>query len=81
MWGKLRRWAEGLKNEGLKLVPDPVLTECRAQAAAWIAGHHATPKSIAAAVVIMLLWILFFAALWQYFGAGLMKRFGAAESL
>ncbi len=135
MWGKLRRWADALKNEGLtlwfccrhqnmpwlpkilalmvvgyflspidlipdfipvlgyldelillplgiylilKLVPDPVLTECRAQAAAWIAGHHATPKSIVAAVVIMLLWILFFAALWQYFGAGLIKRFGAA---
>ena len=48
----------------LKLVPDPVLTECRAQAAAWIAGHHATPKSIAAAVIIMLLWMLLFAALW-----------------
>lgn len=62
----------------LKLVPGPVLAECRAQAAAWIASHHPTPKSIAAAVVIMILWMLLFAALWKYYGASLMKRFGAA---
>lgn len=52
----------------LKLVPGPVLTECRGQAAAWIAGHHATPRSMVAALVIMLLWILLFAALWKYYG-------------
>jgi len=62
----------------LKLVPGPVLAECRAHAAAWIAGHRPTPKSIAAAVVIMVLWMVFFAALWKYFGASLLKRFGAA---
>ena len=62
----------------LKLVPEPVLTECRARAAAWAAEHHPTPKSIVAAVVIMILWMLFFAALWKYFGPSLMKRFGAA---
>ena len=60
----------------LKLVPDPVLIECRTQAAAWIAGHHATPKSIAAAAVIMFLWMLLFALLWKYYGAGVMKWLG-----
>ncbi len=62
----------------LKLVPEPVLTECRAQAAAWIAGHHAAPKSIAAAVVIMLLWMLLFAALWKYYGDSVMEHLGLA---
>lgn len=62
----------------LKLVPEPVLTECRAQAAAWTAEHHPTPKSIAAAVVIMLLWMLLFAALWKYYGDSVMKHPGLA---
>ena len=62
----------------LKLVPGPVLTECRAQAEAWIAGHHATPKSIIAAVIIMLLWMLVFAALWKYYGNSVMELFGTA---
>ena len=61
----------------LKLVPDTVLTECRAKAAAWAAGHRPTPKNMTAAVVIMLLWALFFALLWYYFGAGLMQLFRA----
>lgn len=64
----------------LKLVPAPVLTECRARAAAWIAGHHPTPKSIAGAVVIMLLWMLFFGALWKYYGADVMKLLGVGRS-
>lgn len=62
----------------LKLVPEPVLTECRAKAAAWVAAHRPTPKSITAAVVIMLLWVLFFSALWAAFGASLVKLFGAS---
>jgi uncharacterized membrane protein YkvA (DUF1232 family) len=61
----------------LKLVPQPVLTECRVQAEAWVAGHRPTPKSITAAIVITLLWVLFFATLWAAFGASLMKLFGA----
>lgn len=133
MWDTLRRWAEGLKKDGLtlwfccrhrdmpwlpkilaaavvgyflspidlipdfipvlgyldelillpfsiylilKLVPDPVLIECRTQATAWIAGHHATPKSITAAVVIMFLWVLLFVLLWKYYGASVMKWLG-----
>ena len=62
----------------LKLVPEPVLTECRARAAAWAAEHHPTPKSVAAAVIIMILWMLLFAALWKYYGASVTKWFGAA---
>ncbi len=61
----------------LKLVPALVLSESRTRAAAWIAGHHPTPKNIVAAVVIMLLWILLFAALWHYFGDSVMALFGA----
>ena len=62
----------------LKLVPEPVLTESRAKAAVWVAEHRPTPKSITAAVVIMLLWMLFFAVLWKYFGASAMKLMGIA---
>jgi uncharacterized membrane protein YkvA (DUF1232 family) len=61
----------------LKLVPEPVLTESRAKAAVWVAEHRPTPKSITAAVVIMMLWMLFFAALWKYFGASVMQLVGA----
>jgi len=61
----------------LKLIPEPILIECRAQAEVWIAEHKPTPKSITAAVVIMLLWMAFFWALWKYWGADVMKWFGA----
>jgi uncharacterized membrane protein YkvA (DUF1232 family) len=61
----------------LKLVPRPVLADCRQQAAAWMAAHHPTPTSIAGAIAIMVLWMLLFAALWQCFGAGIMQWFRA----
>jgi len=61
----------------LRLVPANVLTESRAQAADWIASHQATPRSIAAAIVIMLLWMLFFGWLWQRYGHQLMTYFNA----
>ena len=62
----------------LKLVPQPVIEECRIKARDWIAARRPKPKSIIAAGVIMVLWILFFAVLWHYFGAGVMKLLGAA---
>jgi uncharacterized membrane protein YkvA (DUF1232 family) len=62
----------------LKLVPKPVLIECRAAANVWINQHRPTPKSITAAVVIMLLWIAFFWALWKYWGSSVVKWFSAA---
>ena len=61
----------------LKLIPEPILIECRAQAEVWIAEHKPTPKSITAAVVIMLLWMALCWALWKYWGADVMKWFGA----
>ena len=61
----------------LKIVPEPVLTDSREKAAAWSAEHRATPKSIAAAIVIMLLWMAFFAVLWNYYGASVMKWIGS----
>jgi len=61
----------------LKLVPEPVLTESRAKAAVWVSEHRPTPKSIIAAVIIMVLWMLFFALLWQSFGASVMGWMGA----
>lgn len=63
----------------LKLVPQHVIVESRAQARDWIAGHRPKPKSLVAAVVIMVLWMVFFAAVWQYFGADVVKWFGAAS--
>jgi len=62
----------------LKLVPQHVIEESRAKARDWVAARRPKPKSIIAAVVIMVLWTLFFAALWQYFGADVLRRLGAA---
>ncbi len=61
----------------LKLVPQHVIEESRAKACDWIAAQRPKPKSIIAAVVIIVLWMLFFAALWQYSGAEVMRLFGA----
>lgn len=57
----------------LKLVPAPVLAHCRNEAEVWIAQHKPTPKSIVAAVVIMLLWMVFFGVLWSYWGDHAMR--------
>jgi len=62
----------------LKLVPQHVIEESRAKARDWVAARRPKPKSIIAAVVIMILWTLFFAALWQYFGADVLRRLSAA---
>jgi uncharacterized membrane protein YkvA (DUF1232 family) len=61
----------------LKIVPPPVLADCRPQAEAWVATHKPTPRSIAAAVVIVLLWMTLFGVLWKYFGDDVMRWFGA----
>ncbi len=61
----------------LKLVPEPVLTESRGNAAVWVSEHRLTPKSMVAAVVIMVLWMLFFVVLWQYCGASVMRWLSA----
>jgi uncharacterized membrane protein YkvA (DUF1232 family) len=61
----------------LKLVPAAVLADARAQAAAWIATHRRKPRSIVAAIVIVLLWILLLAWLWRLYGAQLLQYFDA----
>jgi uncharacterized membrane protein YkvA (DUF1232 family) len=62
----------------LKLVPQYVIEECRVKARDWIAVQRPQPKSIIAAVVIMVLWMLFFGMLWNYFGDSVMKLLSAA---
>ena len=61
----------------LKLVPPHVIQKSRAQAHDWIALQQPKPRSIVAAVIIMILWMLFFAVLWHYFGASVMGWMGA----
>ena len=60
----------------LRIVPAPVLAECRPAARAWLDQHQPTPKSVAGALVIMLLWMLFFGALWKLWGDNLLKWLG-----
>jgi uncharacterized membrane protein YkvA (DUF1232 family) len=62
----------------LKLVPRHVIEECRVKARDWIAARQPQPKSIIAAVVITILWMLFFGMLWHYFGDSVMKLLSAA---
>jgi uncharacterized membrane protein YkvA (DUF1232 family) len=62
----------------LRLIPQPVLIDCRVEAEVWISQHKPTPRSIVGAIVIMLLWMVFFGALWKYWGDDVMKWFGAA---
>jgi len=42
----------------LKLIPEPVLAQCREQAAAWLAQGGAKPRSRIGAVIIIALWAL-----------------------
>lgn len=55
----------------LRLLPPPVLQQCRQQAEAWLQQGAKRPRSMAAAVVIVLLWLVAAAAagvwLWQRF--------------
>ena len=62
----------------LKLVPEPVLTDARAKAAVWMAEHRPIPRSIAAAVVITLLWMVFFWMVWKYWRDDVIRWIAAA---
>jgi uncharacterized membrane protein YkvA (DUF1232 family) len=61
----------------LKIVPESVRLECRAQAGEWTAAHKPTPRSIAGAVIVMLLWTFIFGAVWKIYGDEVMKFLGA----
>lgn len=50
----------------LKLVPAPVLAECRSQAAAWLAERHARPRNYTTASVIVVIWIGFAWLTWAW---------------
>ncbi len=50
----------------LKLVPAPVLAEVRAQAQAWLDARKPKPQNVAAAVVVVLLWIVLAWLLWRW---------------
>lgn len=50
----------------LKLLPDPVITECRLQAQAWLDAHHIKPRNYIAAAVFVILWILTAWLLWRW---------------
>jgi uncharacterized membrane protein YkvA (DUF1232 family) len=59
----------------MKLVPAPVLAAARESAAAWAAGHGKKPRVVAAAFVIVLLWVLLFWGLWLAWGDALLQWF------
>lgn len=46
----------------IRLLPPPVVDECRAKAEAWLAEGKAKPKSVIGATVIVVLWIAALAA-------------------
>lgn len=51
----------------LKLVPEPVIAECRTQAQAWLAAHLPKPRNYIAAAVFVTLWILAAWLLWRWY--------------
>ncbi len=53
----------------LKLIPDPVMAECRAQARAWLDDKNPKPRNYAAAAVIILLWLAALWLGWRWFDA------------
>ena len=62
----------------LKLIPQPVLTACRVAAEDWIAQKKPLPKSLTAALVIVLLWMVLLGAMWKYWGDDVRRWFSAA---
>ena len=49
----------------VRLLPDDVVTTCRARAEVWLAGKHAKPVSYAGAAFIVLLWCLAAWLVWR----------------
>lgn len=50
----------------LRLIPEPVVAECRAQADEWMASSGGKPSSRVGAVLIVLLWVMLAWALWRW---------------
>jgi len=51
----------------VRLIPEPVVLSCRAQAEAWLQEQHARPVSYVGAAVIVALWALGGYLLWRAF--------------
>jgi uncharacterized membrane protein YkvA (DUF1232 family) len=51
----------------LKLVPQPVIEECRAKARDWMAAQQPKPRNYIAAGVIVALWLLMLWLAWRWF--------------
>jgi uncharacterized membrane protein YkvA (DUF1232 family) len=50
----------------LKLVPDDVMNECRAQAAQWLAQRQPKPRSYVGAAIIVAIWLLLLWLAWRW---------------
>ncbi len=53
----------------LKLIPPPVIDECRVQARAWLEAHKDKPRNYIAAGVIVCLWLAALWLAWRWFTA------------
>ena len=53
----------------LKLIPQPVIDECRVKARDWLAEHHAKPRNYIAAGVILCLWLTTAWWAWRWYSA------------
>ena len=51
----------------LKLIPLPVIDECRIQARAWLEAHKDKPRNYIAAGVIVCLWLVTLWLAWRWF--------------
>jgi uncharacterized membrane protein YkvA (DUF1232 family) len=51
----------------LKLVPQPVIDECRRQASDWIAAQQPRPRNYISAAVIVALWVLMSWLAWRWY--------------
>ena len=60
----------------LWMVPAPVLAECRAQATEWLGSRRPQPRSLPAAIIVLLLWIALCVWLWQRYGEQLLQFSG-----
>ena len=52
----------------LKLVPQPIIDECRVKALDWIAARRPRPRNYMAALLIVALWLLLLWSAWRWFG-------------
>lgn len=50
----------------LRLVPAPVMAECRSRAQAWLDAFKPRPRSLVAAAVIVVLWLVLLVLAWRW---------------